>query len=354
MARRKTTSSLRTTPVDRSARPTTFLDLPPELRNTIYELAFDSLVVFYPKPTPSNKKGRARYPGIIMASRQTFRECLLLYYSSVNLYFGATDKMLSFLAKLGAKKRTLLKNDVYFDADFEIIIDSPQPQPTIVPNATKQMAPIVRRMRDSGATLRPGVLKLRIRCWWGGRPISFLCWPDENAGFFSLPRELRDIIYEYALTMQVDLRMASPHAHNNGLLSTCKQTRSESLKLYYSLSTFRVSTQRHCIRFLCSGPPELRRLINDVEIETLCPGCKKHKYTAFKLDLASLRDRRVMIVMQRICNEKWLNEIHDILVTSGVFLRRDISKCEVYVWDGKRNVWIWTSKPEEEPMPSML
>ncbi|KAF2165987.1 hypothetical protein M409DRAFT_23714 [Zasmidium cellare ATCC 36951] len=177
---RKAVSSLKPIPVDRSARGANFFDLSAELRNLIYELAFEDLITSYPKPTSSNRRGRAQGPGVIMASRQIYQESILLYYSTVSLHFEVADKMISLLRKLGAKKRGLLSTDVYFDATSEAVVQSIRRIGSLKTRAVEQMAILQRRMRDSGATLQPGVLKLIIKCLWGGEMRPFVCWPDEN------------------------------------------------------------------------------------------------------------------------------------------------------------------------------
>ncbi|KAF2165986.1 hypothetical protein M409DRAFT_23713 [Zasmidium cellare ATCC 36951] len=163
--------------------------------------------------------------------------------------------------------------------------------------------------------------------------------------FLPLPQELRDIIYEYAFTDHVDLRGTVPHNHNMGLLSTSKQIRAESLPLYFSFSTFTVSTGADCVQFLKQIPQNCHRFVKNVQIEHPCPNCKRNEHTPFQLHLATLRIRREMVVTQRACSAAQVENIYVFLATECIILSKGVLKCRVYVWNGK-NVCIWTSKPE--------
>lgn len=56
-----------------------FLDLPSELRNNIYEKAFEDIVTI--------KGGKALAPGILLACKQVHDEAVMVFYESTTFYF---------------------------------------------------------------------------------------------------------------------------------------------------------------------------------------------------------------------------------------------------------------------------
>ncbi|GIZ41373.1 hypothetical protein CKM354_000467900 [Cercospora kikuchii] len=65
--------------------------------------------------------------------------------------------------------------------------------------------------------------------------------------FQDLPRELRDLIYEYVFSgVYVPLGFTSVKAQNAGLLLTCHQTYAEATFAYYNLSSFNVKRLWAC------------------------------------------------------------------------------------------------------------
>lgn len=64
---------------------------------------------------------------------------------------------------------------------------------------------------------------------------------DSKTSFPSLPKELRDIIYEYHLAYEgprVNLDTRDPVARKAALFLTCKQIYQEGIREYYQNSTF--------------------------------------------------------------------------------------------------------------------
>lgn len=57
---------------------TTFLDLPAELRNVVYELALEKEIVVFTKLSKFNKNPHTRCPGLLLASKQVHKETHIL------------------------------------------------------------------------------------------------------------------------------------------------------------------------------------------------------------------------------------------------------------------------------------
>ncbi|CAK3747693.1 Hypothetical predicted protein [Lecanosticta acicola] len=66
----------------------------------------------------------------------------------------------------------------------------------------------------------------------------------KRTNFFSLPAEVRNQIYAYALVARKEIAV-TPHLHEPDLLSTSRQIRFEARKFYYRNNTFRVPV-RNC------------------------------------------------------------------------------------------------------------
>lgn len=79
-------------------------------------------------------------------------------------------------------------------------------------------------------------------------------YEDCKIDFFSLPRELRDFVYQYAFTRRIELQreLQTPTACGAALLCTCKQVYDEALQLHYENTTF--FTQRMALT-LCWRRP---------------------------------------------------------------------------------------------------
>ncbi|KAK4617886.1 hypothetical protein CLAFUW4_11998 [Fulvia fulva] len=62
---------------------------------------------------------------------------------------------------------------------------------------------------------------------------------DSKASVLTLPRELRDIIYEYTFSGHEYSIHDKKRDHTTGLLRACQQLRAESITTYYKLTRFR-------------------------------------------------------------------------------------------------------------------
>lgn len=90
--------------------------------------------------------------------------------------------MLSVLRKLGSRKRALLKNEVLFNSNSEIIVSSLQEFTKVEHSADAQITIMQRRLQGCGATLKPGVLKIVMDCWWSEEAEErvYIFWLDEE------------------------------------------------------------------------------------------------------------------------------------------------------------------------------
>ncbi|KAK4494830.1 hypothetical protein PRZ48_014186 [Zasmidium cellare] len=67
---------------------------------------------------------------------------------------------------------------------------------------------------------------------------------NTQSRLLALPRELRDVIYEYTFTTTVQIGDRSLRRRNAGILSTCHQIRAEAIKLYYQRTVFEAIGKR--------------------------------------------------------------------------------------------------------------
>lgn len=84
--------------------------------------------------------------------------------------------------------------------------------------------------------------------------------------FLALPRELRDLIYEYVFSgVYVPLGFTSIQARNAGLLLTCHQTYAESTFAYYNLSSFNVKRLWACTSWMAELGIEQQKCVSEVK-----------------------------------------------------------------------------------------
>lgn len=102
--------------------PFRLLDLPAELRNEIYRLAFeDSTTMLHPDPIKPNFRSiyialpaqtLPRYPGILGANNQIHSECKLIFYTTSTIVATSKGALLAWLTALDLKSRSALKHVV--------------------------------------------------------------------------------------------------------------------------------------------------------------------------------------------------------------------------------------------------
>lgn len=179
---------------------------------------------------------------------------------------------------------------------------------------------------------------------------------NNQASFFGIPRELRNLIYEHTFNQPVLIKQGVNLASRNAsLLSTNKQVRSEGLKLYYRLSTFKVANDNACIAFLRPIPPEHRSWITNIHILSACTNCDSKAREPFNLLTPSLLIRRARMFGQRMCVTESLEDLLEFLDEEhGIQIGEGVIQTRVYTWNGKRNVWVWAEDPSEVEMPRIL
>lgn len=164
---------------------TSFLDLPAEIRNTVYDLSLAQQTIMFPKPSKLNKKGRAKCPGILMVCQQICQESVNMFYAKMAFRFECQDKMLTWLRKIGTKKRVLLQ---------EVIVDKiaslpylPHYMAALTTNdrrmrdhARETLLVLERRLRDCGTPLPVKVYKIRVRHELGSRVTMFHRWESQE------------------------------------------------------------------------------------------------------------------------------------------------------------------------------
>ncbi|KAF2162711.1 hypothetical protein M409DRAFT_26948 [Zasmidium cellare ATCC 36951] len=169
-----------------------------------------------------------------------------------------------------------------------------------------------------------------------------MAYPNTPFPLLNLPRELREIIYEYTFTTTTVSTAATSNinSRNAGLL-TSKRTRAEGLQLYYTLTTFTqpfhpVHEQilADLLHFFTSIPTEHRRLVKTVHVSLsnskgAAGGPKTHALMRRYFD-GELRGF-----------ERELFERLEGKVGEGVL------QVEVFCWDGERerNGMVWTGRP---------
>ena len=82
--------------------------------------------------------------------------------------------------------------------------------------------------------------------------------PQTASPLFSLPRELRDMIYEEAFRGHVQDVDHHPNESYPGILLACKQTHHETINLFYKRTTFECGTRRHGIDWFTHMPKKYR------------------------------------------------------------------------------------------------
>ncbi|KXS99106.1 hypothetical protein AC578_3504 [Pseudocercospora eumusae] len=85
---------------DQSQSP--FMGLSSELRNRIYELAFD-VTCEVPSGHKGNPKGLTAPPGLLLACKQTYAEGLKTYYSTAKFRIHTMSRTLAFLSRVASK-----------------------------------------------------------------------------------------------------------------------------------------------------------------------------------------------------------------------------------------------------------
>ncbi|KAF7186648.1 hypothetical protein HII31_12057 [Pseudocercospora fuligena] len=85
---------------DQSQSP--LMGLSSEMRNRLYELAFD-VTCEVPSGHKGNPKGLTAPPGLLLACKQTYAEGLKTYYSTANFRIHTKSRAFAFLSRVASK-----------------------------------------------------------------------------------------------------------------------------------------------------------------------------------------------------------------------------------------------------------
>ena len=66
--------------------------------------------------------------------------------------------------------------------------------------------------------------------------------PQTHSPLFRLPREVRDLIYDEIISGYTVFVDEDPKPYNLGIIISCKQTYTETIKLFYKTMCFRFKT----------------------------------------------------------------------------------------------------------------
>lgn len=140
----------------------------------------------------------------------------------------------------------------------------------------------------------------------------------EKTSFLSLPRELRDIIYDLYLSQRVDLTPRGPTARGAGLLLTCKQIYHEAQKPYYQSSIFWSKQLLPITAWLIQLRTHIRKWLRDIRWEH---GEVEHSRMGSAIDFGSFSHGVESV--RRVCGRD---------VTPGVLKTFLISRMGGHVW----------------------
>lgn len=138
---------------DQSQSQSPLLALPPELRNTIYELAFSDIILDLDEET--------RAPCLLSSCRQIRIEAYDIFYRTVVFETNARDKAFDFLSGVPPRIRASITEFRYFTemtsgSNWSCSAHSPK-------NAQWRLDELVQMLKISGIELRPGVLLASIK-----------------------------------------------------------------------------------------------------------------------------------------------------------------------------------------------
>ena len=112
---------------------------------------------------------------------------------------------------------------------------------------------------------------------------------SESPSLLRMPRELRDVIYDYATCeSEAPITSQSRRKRNLGVLQTCRQMRKEAYEQYYQNTTFR-GVCSDCVEWLCALDTLTRSLLRRILI-TFALGPKGQlSFTTLQTQIADVR-----------------------------------------------------------------
>lgn len=169
---------------------------------------------------------------------------------------------------------------------------------------------------------------------------------NPQSRLLALPRELRDIIYKYTFTASVDIKDNDIGDHNAGLLSACRQTRTEAAKLYYQRTVFQaIGFERQAAEAI------LARFLSSIPRQSLC------LIQAIHVDVQVLHAHLFSGAFALLFHKFQRDEYEEMCRSLGLRLQkkfeglREILQVKVLSWNGRENEEVWTSNPHGEEFP---
>lgn len=145
------------------------MNLPPELRNIIYEMVFDSTIIHIAKKTggPRTRKPAQQAPALLLSCRQTHDEATKIYYSRTTFDFDCVRRLSAWTRKIGSLRRRTVEH-VRLPSPRPAVwtLVSPRAMEDIANDTAAQMAAAAAKSK-----LLPGVLRMDI------------CLPGKEGGF---------------------------------------------------------------------------------------------------------------------------------------------------------------------------
>lgn len=131
----------------------------------------------------------------------------------------------------------------------------------------------------------------------------------ETSRLLSLPRELRDPIWELAVANR------DMHINENGsikqhesLLVVCRQTRHEVTSIFYTTAIFHCPTPTACLNWLAKVPSEYHELIKDVRVSLDGPEDVK-KDRRGRMRLVRKSDSERLSILGDLKTDMWLEDV---------------------------------------------
>ncbi|KAK4494832.1 hypothetical protein PRZ48_014188 [Zasmidium cellare] len=174
-----TTNDASASTADTPKKKTSFLDLPAEIRNSIYELALPRETIMFPMRSLSNKRPRTEFPGLVMASKQIHKETHPMLFNNSTFHFTCSLDMRAWLRKFGYSRRKLLRNIVVDDAvylgEHKAAEEDAKAELTEA-RVVQRWRSICYSLRMGGLVPRPGgLLTLKATCWSYGEDGRVMC-----------------------------------------------------------------------------------------------------------------------------------------------------------------------------------
>ncbi|KAF2164770.1 hypothetical protein M409DRAFT_24675 [Zasmidium cellare ATCC 36951] len=283
---------------DNKEKPT-LMTLPRELRDMIYEFALTQRVeiIVWERQTPT-----ASGAALLCVCKQVYEEALPVYCQRSTFFSHSHGVVLCWVKRLRPQVCKWMR-----DIRFEHTVQDPAASKARCVEFIAVKNVTMKRARGR-RVLGKDVLKTFYYTPAGERKPTFL----------TLPRELRDIIYDYAFTQQVELEkeLKPATSRNAALLCTCRQAYREGLKPYYQNTTFISFDHRSFLTWVRTLPSRVRRWVKDM------------RRVDFSQHYAEARTAYTMVVF--LC--RLVRDISGGDIADGVFKTSFVGKDDTFAW----------------------